>query len=46
MNVHVVVAIIEEFSISRNILIALLIAVAQPLDAVVSHTNVQKPLRN
>ena len=37
---------IEEFSISGNILIGLLIAVAQPLDAVVSHKNVQKPLGN
>ena len=37
---------IEEFSISGNILIGLLIAVAQSLDAVVSHKNVQKPLGN
>ena len=37
---------IEEFSISGNILIGLLITVAQPLNAVVSHKNVQKPLGN
>ena len=33
---------IEEFSISGN----MLIAVVQPLDAVVSHKNVQKSLGN
>jgi len=37
---------IEEFNISRNILIALSVGVAQPLDAVVSHENVQTPLGN
>ena len=38
--------LIEEFSISGKILIALLIAVAQPLHAIVNHNNVQKTLEN
>ena len=37
---------ILEFSITGNILIGQLIAVAHPLDAVVSHKNVQTPLGN
>ena len=37
---------IGQFHVRENILIDLLIVVAQPLDAVVSHKNVQKPLGN
>ena len=37
---------IGQFHVRESILINLLIVVAQPLDAVVSHKNVQKPLGN
>ena len=38
--------VIGQFHVRESILIDLLIVVAQPLDAVVSHKNVQKPLGN
>ena len=37
---------IGQFHVRKSILLDLLIAVVQPLDAVVSHKNVQKPLGN
>ena len=45
-SLHWHVITIGQFHVRESILIDLLIVVAQPLDAVVSHKNVQKPLGN